>query len=135
MLGIVALLPIRRAHFLTLATCLLGVVAMQVLAETSREAELRRIIKSNMHFHMHCMCIAVTNETVPAIRKVVSEADIPALVNLLQDQDTKVVAGASAVLTDFGDAALPALHLSLARGGSHASSVILDIGYLKKRRK
>jgi len=104
-------------------------------AASSRETIIRNTIKRNLHFSIHCWCNAVTDKTVPAIRKSVSENDIPTLVNLLGDRDLGVVAGASAVLVDFGDAALPALRQAESSGslaGGQAGSAIIEIQLKKK---
>ncbi len=94
-----------------------------VYADKSREDAIRKSVKANLHFSAHCLCRAITNETIPAVLKTVSLSDIPALINLLDDEGVTKY-GAEKVLVSFGDAALPELKKTISRNdGKHAAAV------------
>ena len=74
----------------------------------SRYVAIRRLIKNNLHFSAH-LTFAVNTKTVEAVRKEVTETDIPVLIELLGDEENVVGIGAQLVLESFGKKALPAL--------------------------
>lgn len=73
-----------------------------------RYSEIRRSIKDNLYLSAH-LVRAVDARTVEAVRKEVTEADIPILVRMLGDEENAVGIGAQHVLEEFGDKALSAL--------------------------
>lgn len=77
-------------------------------ASSPRYAQIRRLIRSNLHLSGH-LTWAVNRDTVQAVRAEVTVADIPVLIQLLSDDEHVVALGAQLVLQDFGPQALPAL--------------------------
>jgi hypothetical protein len=73
-----------------------------------RYLAIRNLIKKNLHWSGH-LVRAVDSRTVEAVRKEVTEADIPVLIDLLSDGENVVAVGAQNVLETFGKAALPGL--------------------------
>ncbi|MBC3873081.1 hypothetical protein [Undibacterium flavidum] len=109
---------------LSLITFVLGSFIAQIsFANELREDVIRKLIKSNLHFSVHCMCRAITDETMPAVLKKISESDIPVLINLLGDDDVTKY-GAEKALVFFGEASLPELKRVVSlRDGRHAAAV------------
>jgi hypothetical protein len=108
----------RRSMDQIVVALLIAWLASGCQAEADRQSQLRSLIKQNLHFNLHCFCVAVTNETVPEIMKEISDKDIPVLVELLGDKDIGVYVGAQAVLEKYGDAAVPALTEAAKTGAS-----------------
>lgn len=108
---------------LSLNTFVLASFIAQIsFANESREDVIRKLIKSNLHFSVHCMCRAITDETMPAILKNISESDIPVLINLLGDNDVTKY-GAEQALVFFGEASLPELKRVVSlRDGRHLAA-------------
>ena len=65
------------------------------------------MIKKNLHLSGH-LVRAVDSRTVEAVRREVSKADIPVLIELLSDKENVVGIGAQHVLETFGKEALSA---------------------------
>jgi hypothetical protein len=78
-----------------------------------RYLAVRNLIKKNLHLSGH-LVRAVDSRTIEAVRREVSEADIPVLIDLLSDTENVVAIGAQHVLETFGKAALPALQKAAA---------------------
>lgn len=76
--------------------------------EGPRYVEIRRLIEKNLHFSAH-LTWAVNADTIAALRREVTEVDIPVLVRLLGDEKSVVATGAALVLESFGEPAVPAL--------------------------
>jgi HEAT repeat protein len=104
------LIPVRLALVLL---CVVGSFWTACSADgheghSQRYVAIRNLINENLHLSGH-LIRAVDLRTVEAVRKEVSEADIPVLVDLLSDKENVVAIGAQHVLETFGKAALPAL--------------------------
>jgi hypothetical protein len=78
-------------------------------SNVARYSDLRRLIKENFHLSLECGCVTGDPDTVAAVKREVTEGDIPVLVDLLADEDDKIAGVASSVVTKFGEKALPLL--------------------------
>ena len=121
---------------LSLVTFAIGFSIIQIsFANELREDVIRKLIKSNLHFSVHCMCRAITDETIPAVLKKISESDIPVLINLLGDADVTKY-GAEKALMFFGESALPELKRVISlHDGRHvaAAYVVFAIESMKSK--
>lgn len=108
---------------LSLAIFVLGFLFTQIASANELRADvIRKLIKSNLHFSVHCLCRAITDETMPAVLKKISESDIPVLINLLGDDDVTKY-GAEKALVFFGETALPELkRVVLLHDGRHVAA-------------
>ncbi len=95
-------------------------------AEAKRYSAIRREIKRNLHFNLHCFCKAADPDTVTAVRSRVTEADIPILIRLLDDSYLQVGYGARGVLVRIGTAAVPALEAAQRSRPAPAPNPVLD---------
>lgn len=117
------------------AFVLASFIAQVSFAKELREDVIRKLIKSNLHFSVHCMCRAITDETMSAVLKKISESDLPVLINLLGDDDVTKY-GAEKALVFFGEASLAELKRVVAlHDGRHlaAAYVVSNIESLKSR--
>jgi hypothetical protein len=73
--------------------------------EQYRYAQIRKIIKQNLHLSAH-MVKAVDTRTIEAVKKKVTDADIPILVKMLNDKEHVVMIGAQHVLAAFNEKAI-----------------------------
>jgi HEAT repeat protein len=97
-----------------------------------RYLTIRNLIKRNLHLSGH-LVRAVDSRTVEAVRREVSNTDIPVLIKLMSDKENVVAIGAQHVLETFGKAALPALQNAAAstdyRVSMKATEAIAAIEY------
>ena len=91
-----------------LCSCLVSCSAGNHDMQHQRYVEIRKLIKHNLHLSGH-LVFAVDTRTVAAVRKQVTQSDIPVLIALLSDKENVVGIGAQHVLETFGTAALPGL--------------------------
>lgn len=91
---------------LTALTSFACCFAVPPAPSSDRKAQIRYLIKANLHLSGHLVC-AVDTRTIAAVRSETSTADIPHLVSLLGDKDHVVGIGASLALQDMGAPALP----------------------------
>src|SRR5215469_2814472 len=67
-------------------------------AVSGRKAEIRNIIAKNLHFHIHCWCMAPDDRTVAAVLAVAKDNDIAVLAELLSDPNDSIALGAQGTL-------------------------------------
>lgn len=77
-------------------------------ADQARYVQLERIIKKNRHVSAH-LVLAVDARTIKEVRKQISVADIPILVQILEDNNYGVASAASGLLVTLGEQARPIL--------------------------
>jgi hypothetical protein len=127
----------RYLVLVLLGACVFGFVGAQAQERRDRATAVRQVIARNLHFNILCLCQSVTAATVPGVMKSVTPADIRPLVTLLGDRDSGIRVGAEVVLTEFADAAIPALREAEHSADSDirigASRVLNDIRNRKKR--
>lgn len=73
-----------------------------------RYEQIRHAIKKNLRFSAHLVW-AVDARTIEAVRKEITEADIPVLARMLGDEENVLGIGAQHLLEALGERALPAL--------------------------
>jgi hypothetical protein len=106
------------------------------VANPARYTEIRRAIRSNLHFNPHCWCMAAEQDTITTARAIVTPLDIPTLIDLLADPRRQVQLGARGVLVRLGSDAVPALNAVVeSRGPSSfdAREALLLIDVYSKR--
>lgn len=74
-----------------------------------RYSEIRRSIMANRHLSAH-MVMAVDTRTIKAVRRTITEQDIPILVQMMGDKHYGVASAASGLLVTLGEKANQALH-------------------------
>lgn len=89
-------------------------------AQRQRYAEVRDMIRRNLHFSAH-FTWATNAETIVKVRPRIEERDIPVLIALLEDKQRAVAYGAEGLLATLGDDAVPALRLASASRDSRVS--------------
>ena len=107
----------------------LGVVVLLVLLGSGawaneRTAELRRVVNRNTGF-AH-MTRGVNMYTLIALRGCVTEVDIPALTEMLDDHDHVMQLAAAGVLVDLGVAGQRALEVARARAVDVRTRSVID---------
>jgi hypothetical protein len=84
--------------------------------DASRYNEIRRAIRARRHLSAH-MVMAVDARTIKAVRKRITEQDIPVLVQMMGDKNYGVASAASGLLVTLGEKAAPAL-----RNATHSTN-------------
>ena len=77
-------------------------------ADQARYVQLERLIKKTRHVSAH-LVLAVDARTIKDVRKQISVADIPILVQMLGDKNYGVASAASGLLVTLGEQARPIL--------------------------
>ncbi len=84
------------------------VVAVAQADDAARYAEIRRLIRANRHMSGH-LVLAVDTRTIKAVRKKISDKDLPILIQMMGDKDYGVASAASGLAVTLGEPARPAL--------------------------
>jgi HEAT repeat protein len=80
-------------------------LAIPPASPNDRAAQIRYLIKDNLHVSAHFVC-AADARTIAAVRSQTSTADVPHFISLLGDKDHVVGMAAALVLQDMGSPAL-----------------------------
>jgi hypothetical protein len=93
-------------------------------AVSGRKGEIRRVIDENLHFHIHCWCLAPDERTVRAVLAVANEGDAEVLGELLSDPKPSVALGAQSVLIALAAADLERIRPNVPRSEWLAQNVL-----------